>query len=293
MPGYWTLTATRSPSRVTARCTCPIEAAANASCSNSAKCSLSGPPSSDRTSFSSFDHGSGGTSSRSVASVRLNCSRSASGMAVNSTVESTWPIFIAAPRMRPSCSTSSRAKAAARSPVAASARSGERTRFAARVPAQRRPWPATRPPTAPVRARREVGGASAIRQPYGRSNPPTMGDTPTALCVQADRARGEEHGVSHYGERLMRYTREVSDAIEAGRPVVALESTIIAHGLPRPENLEVARAIEEVVREEGATPATIADRRGDGADRARPRGARGDRHRATTSSSAARATWRW
>ena len=56
----------------------------------------------------------------------------------------------------------------------------------------------------------------------------------------------------------MRYTREVSDAIEAGRPVVALESTIIAHGLPRPENLEVARAIEEVVREEGATPATIA-----------------------------------
>jgi pseudouridine-5'-phosphate glycosidase len=56
----------------------------------------------------------------------------------------------------------------------------------------------------------------------------------------------------------MRYTREVSDALDAGRPVVALESTIIAHGLPRPENLEVARAVEEVVREEGATPATIA-----------------------------------
>src|SRR5918996_2257805 len=56
----------------------------------------------------------------------------------------------------------------------------------------------------------------------------------------------------------MRYTREVSDALDEGRPVVALESTIIAHGLPRPENLEVARAVEEVVREEGATPATIA-----------------------------------
>jgi pseudouridine-5'-phosphate glycosidase len=56
----------------------------------------------------------------------------------------------------------------------------------------------------------------------------------------------------------MRYTREVSDALEAGRPVVALESTIIAHGLPRPENLEIARGIEEVVREEGAVPATIA-----------------------------------
>jgi len=56
----------------------------------------------------------------------------------------------------------------------------------------------------------------------------------------------------------MRYTREVSEALDAGRPVVALESTIIAHGLPRPENLEIARAIEEVVREEGAVPATIA-----------------------------------
>ena len=56
----------------------------------------------------------------------------------------------------------------------------------------------------------------------------------------------------------MRYTREVSDALEAGRPVVALESTLIAHGLPRPENLEIARGIEDVVREEGAVPATIA-----------------------------------
>jgi len=56
----------------------------------------------------------------------------------------------------------------------------------------------------------------------------------------------------------MRYTREVSDALEAGRPVVALESTIIAHGLPRPENLEIARAVEEIVRDEGAVPATIA-----------------------------------
>jgi pseudouridylate synthase len=56
----------------------------------------------------------------------------------------------------------------------------------------------------------------------------------------------------------MRYSREVSEALEGGRPVVALESTIIAHGLPRPENLEIARAIEEIVREEGAVPATIA-----------------------------------
>jgi pseudouridine-5'-phosphate glycosidase len=56
----------------------------------------------------------------------------------------------------------------------------------------------------------------------------------------------------------MRYTREVSEALDSGRPVVALESTIIAHGLPRPDNLRIAREIEDEVRDEGAVPATIA-----------------------------------
>jgi len=51
---------------------------------------------------------------------------------------------------------------------------------------------------------------------------------------------------------------EVRTALDEGRPVVALESTIIAHGLPRPDNLRVAREIEGVVREHGAVPATIA-----------------------------------
>jgi pseudouridylate synthase len=51
---------------------------------------------------------------------------------------------------------------------------------------------------------------------------------------------------------------EVSDALAAGRPVVALESTIISHGLPRPDNLRVAREIEDAVRSGGAVPATIA-----------------------------------
>jgi pseudouridine-5'-phosphate glycosidase len=51
---------------------------------------------------------------------------------------------------------------------------------------------------------------------------------------------------------------EVSDALAAGRPVVALESTIITHGLPRPDNLRVAREIEQAVRSGGAVPATIA-----------------------------------
>ncbi|NML49733.1 pseudouridine-5'-phosphate glycosidase [Streptomyces sp. R302] len=53
-------------------------------------------------------------------------------------------------------------------------------------------------------------------------------------------------------------SEEVRDALREGRPVVALESTIIAHGLPRPRNLAVAVELEESVRAEGAVPATIA-----------------------------------
>ena len=51
---------------------------------------------------------------------------------------------------------------------------------------------------------------------------------------------------------------EVADALATGRPVVALESTIISHGLPRPDNLTIARQIEDAVRRGGAVPATIA-----------------------------------
>ncbi len=51
---------------------------------------------------------------------------------------------------------------------------------------------------------------------------------------------------------------EVADAIADGRPVVALESTLIAHGLPRPRNLEVAHEVENLLRDIGVTPATVA-----------------------------------
>ncbi|MFJ5150136.1 pseudouridine-5'-phosphate glycosidase [Streptomyces sp. NPDC088353] len=53
-------------------------------------------------------------------------------------------------------------------------------------------------------------------------------------------------------------SEEVREALAARRPVVALESTIIAHGLPRPRNLQVALELEDAVRQEGAVPATIA-----------------------------------
>ncbi|WP_369222104.1 pseudouridine-5'-phosphate glycosidase [Streptomyces sp. R39] len=53
-------------------------------------------------------------------------------------------------------------------------------------------------------------------------------------------------------------SEEVREALDAGRAVVALESTIIAHGLPRPRNLQVALELEDTVRRAGAVPATIA-----------------------------------
>ena len=56
----------------------------------------------------------------------------------------------------------------------------------------------------------------------------------------------------------MQIAPEVAEALAGGRPVVALESTLISHGLPRPRNLEVARQVEGAVRGAGAVPATVA-----------------------------------
>ena len=56
----------------------------------------------------------------------------------------------------------------------------------------------------------------------------------------------------------LEFTAEVRAALDAGRPVVALESTIITHGMPFPQNVEAARAVEAEVRKGGAVPATIA-----------------------------------
>ena len=56
----------------------------------------------------------------------------------------------------------------------------------------------------------------------------------------------------------IQYSKEVAASLKSGAPIVALESTIISHGLPRPSNLAVAQEVEEIVRAHGATPATIA-----------------------------------
>ena len=53
-------------------------------------------------------------------------------------------------------------------------------------------------------------------------------------------------------------TPEIQQAIADGKPVVALESTILSHGMPYPQNVEFAHKVEEIVRAEGAIPATTA-----------------------------------
>lgn len=57
---------------------------------------------------------------------------------------------------------------------------------------------------------------------------------------------------------MIHYSKEVAAALSAKKPIVALESTIISHGLPRPRNLTVAQEVEDIVRVTGAVPATIA-----------------------------------
>ncbi|MBM7707402.1 pseudouridine-5'-phosphate glycosidase [Chryseomicrobium aureum] len=59
-------------------------------------------------------------------------------------------------------------------------------------------------------------------------------------------------------KHLVDYTQEVKEALESGKAVVALESTIISHGMPYPENVKMAKEVEQVIRENEAVPATIA-----------------------------------
>ncbi len=56
----------------------------------------------------------------------------------------------------------------------------------------------------------------------------------------------------------LRFSAEVDTALREGAPVVALESTLISHGMPYPQNVETARTLETIVRDEGAVPATVA-----------------------------------
>ncbi|HTD02837.1 pseudouridine-5'-phosphate glycosidase [Undibacterium sp.] len=59
-------------------------------------------------------------------------------------------------------------------------------------------------------------------------------------------------------QNYLEYSEEVAQARAAGKPIVALESTIISHGMPYPQNVQTAREVEQIIRDAGAVPATIA-----------------------------------
>ncbi len=59
-------------------------------------------------------------------------------------------------------------------------------------------------------------------------------------------------------KQYLTYSKEVQNALDNNKPIVALESTIISHGMPYPQNVQMAEKVEQIIREEGAVPATIA-----------------------------------
>lgn len=59
-------------------------------------------------------------------------------------------------------------------------------------------------------------------------------------------------------EQYLSFSKEVLEAKETGKPIIALESTIISHGMPYPQNVQTAREVEQIIRDGGAVPATIA-----------------------------------
>jgi len=116
-------------------------------------------------------------------------------------------------------------------------------------------------------------GGEQIRKPFLGPGEGVLAVPQRVVTIEADdRDAGGPQLSSHFddataGKReimvgmnalsLVSVAPEVQAALESGRPVVALESTIISHGLPRPRNLEVAIELEALVREAGAVPATV------------------------------------
>ena len=98
---------------------------------------------------------------------------------------------------------------------------------------------------------RLLGGASSPRpRPYGHEAAALTVASPHTVRPDLRERMGRD--------RRSELTDEVAEAVAAGRPVVALESTIISHGMPYPQNVAMATEVEGIVREHGAVPATIA-----------------------------------
>lgn len=90
-----------------------------------------------------------------------------------------------------------------------------------------------------------------------RPHPGSAGD-PASDCRRSPTPRFGTHAFPSAERMTIDVSPAVADALAAGRPVVALETTILCHGIPRPRNRELAAAIEDAVRAAGAIPATTA-----------------------------------
>lgn len=102
-----------------------------------------------------------------------------------------------------------------------------------------------------LRMRSQPQGARQARCGWFRTH--GRGSPPRHLLRQVRLGTACAAGPSHFA-----FSQEVENALAQGIPVVALESTIITHGMPYPQNLETAKQVEQMVRENGAVPATIA-----------------------------------
>lgn len=90
-----------------------------------------------------------------------------------------------------------------------------------------------------------------------------IGDEPISIFQKIQRGRGFGHALFYFWQMKQNHpfldiSPSVKIALENGQPVVALESTIISHGMPYPDNVRTAMIVEQTVREHGAVPATIA-----------------------------------
>lgn len=78
------------------------------------------------------------------------------------------------------------------------------------------------------------------------------------VCSHIEPALASQCAGATEAKLPVKLSREVASALAAHRPIVALETTIVSHGMPWPQNLETALEVEAIVREGGATPASIA-----------------------------------
>ncbi|HEV8193895.1 MAG TPA: pseudouridine-5'-phosphate glycosidase [Ktedonobacterales bacterium] len=105
--------------------------------------------------------------------------------------------------------------------------------------------------------RRQFDSPADVMQAFGKIDEPALEFPHETWRTGPVERTGEGARMDQISSAYVRLADSVRAALEVNRPVVALESTVIAHGLPHPQNIEAALAMEATIRDEGAIPATI------------------------------------